>query len=170
MKITYYLAATTFLAAACQSPKESMKNSAAATTGNQLDFSAGPPTIVYKTKQDYTDKVAVILTLDKTGIASYPHPQDIAKRGNKVKPLMLADGYLLDNQGINQNVAFTSYTFEQYAALPQAPSLEELKTRIIDKEPLQYMCHCGNRNQFTSLETTLNSFIAQKLAPCKTLN
>ncbi|PSR52553.1 hypothetical protein AHMF7605_02935 [Adhaeribacter arboris] len=170
MRVVSCLAVVGLLAGGCQSPKESMKNTTAKTVNQDLDFSAGPPTIVYKTKQDYTNKVAVILTPDKTEIASYPHPQDIAKRGNKVQPLLLADGYLLDNQGINQNVAFTSYTFEQYAALPQTPSMEELKSRIIDKEPLQFMCHCGNRNQFTSLEATMNDLIAQKLAPCKPLH
>ena len=135
----------------------------------QLDFSAGPPTIIYKTKHDYTDNVAILLTADKTGIASYPHPRDIAKKSNRVKPTILTKGYLLDNQGINERVAFTSYTFAQYAALPKAPSLDELKASIIDQDPLIFLWNCGNRNQYTQLEETMNRWISQKLSPCQSI-
>ncbi|QNF31578.1 hypothetical protein HUW51_02125 [Adhaeribacter swui] len=169
MRLALLITLATLVASSCQSSKPSMTQNA--TQATPLDFSAGPPTLVYKTRQDYTNQVAIILTPDKTGIAAYPHPQDIAKKGNRVKPTLLTDGYLLDNQGINQYVAFTSYTFEQYAALPQAPSLEELKNSIIDANPLAYICNCGNRNQFgSSLESALNNLIAEKLTPCKDLN
>ncbi|GEO06996.1 hypothetical protein AAE02nite_46600 [Adhaeribacter aerolatus] len=131
-----------------------------------LDFSAGPPTIVYKTKRDYTNKVAVIFNADKTAIVAYPHPQDIAKKGERVKPTMLAQGYLLDNQGLNENAAFTQYTFEEYAALAKAPTLAELKASIIDKDPFMELCHCGNRNQFRAIEAELNQLIIRKLIPC----
>ncbi len=167
MRLSNKVILTALLLAGCQSAQQSMTPTTTRTV--PLDFSAGRPTIVYKTKQDYTNKVAIMLTADKTQIASYPHPQDIAKRKEEVKPTRLAEGYLLDNQGINQYVAFTNYTFEEYAALPQTPSLVELKARIIDADPLQYLCHCGNRNQFKSLEVSLNELIAQNLTPCKIL-
>ena len=167
MRIVLLITLATLVASGCQSSQKSMTQSL--TQAAPLDFSAGPPTIVYKTKQDYTNQVAVLLSEDKSQVVAYPHPQDIAKKGAKVKPTLLADGYLLDNQGINQHVAFTSYTFDQYAALPQAPSLAELKSKIMDADPLEYMCNCGNRNQFASLEATMNNLIAQKLTPCKPL-
>ncbi|RDC62141.1 hypothetical protein [Adhaeribacter pallidiroseus] len=167
MRIVLLMTLATWVAGGCQINQKSMTPNS--TLAAPLDFSAGPPTIIYKTKQDYTNQVAVILTPDKTSIAAYPHPQDIANKGNQVKPTLLANGYLLDNQGINPNVAFTSYTFAQYAALPQAPSLEELKNSIINADPLAYICNCGNRNQYGDIAASMNNLIAQKLAPCKTL-
>lgn len=158
------------LAGGCKNAQTTtMDTNSSGSAPAQLDFNAGPPTIVYKTKNDYTDKVAIILQKDKTSIASYPHPRDIAKRGNEVKPTVLANGYLLDNQGINAQVAFTRYTFAQYAALPKAPTLAELQVSIIDKDPLEQICHCGNRNQFKQVEDNLNQLIAQNLIPCKAL-
>jgi hypothetical protein len=156
----------------CRQTKEAMKtnNPEQSQEQTRLDFTAGPPTIVYKTKHDYADKVAVTLNEDKTSITAYPHPVDIAKRGSQVKPTQLASGYLLDNQGINERVAFTSYTFEEYAALKEVPTLAELQAHIIDKDPLLEMCHCGNRNQYSAIETDMNKIITQKLAPCKTLS
>ncbi|KAA5543397.1 hypothetical protein [Adhaeribacter rhizoryzae] len=153
-----------FMAGSCRNTKPPMTQNQEST---QLDFTAGPPTIVYKTKRDYSDKVAVIFNAEKTAIVAYPHPQDIAKKGNRVKPTVLAQGYLLDNQGLNENAAFTQYTFEEYAALAKAPTLAELKASIIDKEPFTELCHCGNRNQFTSLEQDLNQLITRRLVPCQ---
>jgi hypothetical protein len=154
------------LAGSCRNSKVSMTP-----TQEQipLDFSAGPPTVVYKTKHDYTDKVAVTLNADETEIVAYPHPRDISKRGNAIKPTVLAQGYLLDNQGLNERAAFTRYTFAEYAALTKVPSLTELKASIIDKEPFVEICHCGNRNQFKTIEADLNRLIAQKLVPCQTI-
>ncbi len=167
MRIVLLITLATLVASGCQSSRNSMTSNS--TPAVPLDFSAGPPTIVYKTKQNYTNQVAVTLSEDKSRVIAYPHPQDIVKKSGQVKPTLLANGYLLDNQGINQRVALTSYTFEQYAALPKAPSLEQLKNSIIDADPLEYMCNCGNRNQFTSLELAMNQLLAQNLAPCKIL-
>jgi hypothetical protein len=168
MRIVLLITLATLVASGCQSSQKSM--TLHSTPAAPLDFSAGPPTIVYKTKHDYTNQVAVILSEDKSRVVAYPHPQDIAKKGDNIKPTLLVNGYLLDNQGINQHVGFTSYTYEQYAALPQAPSLADLKSKLMDADPLEYICHCGNRNQFTSLESAMNNLIAQKLTPCKTLH
>ena len=132
-----------------------------------LDFSAGPPTVVYKTKHDYKNNVAVTLNVEKTAIVAYPHPRDISKKGNAIKPTALIQGYLLDNQGLNERSVFTRYTFEEYGALTQAPTLAELKASIIDANPFVEICHCGNRNQFTAIQTDLNRLIARKQLPCQ---
>ena len=153
-----------FMAGSCRNIKPNMMQNQ---EGISLDFTAGPPTIVYKTEYDYSDKVAVILNAEKTEIVAYPHPRDITKRGNEVKPIALVQGYLLDSQGINENSAFTSYTFEQYVALAKVPTLAELKASIIDIEPFTELCHCGKRNQFTAIEKDLNQLIICKLMPCR---
>ena len=42
---------------------------------------------------------------------------------------------MLDRRGIGPNTAFTSYTYEEYAALPEAPKPDSLMARIIDSTP-----------------------------------
>lgn len=151
----------------CKNSKEMMSSQEKGT--EKPAISAGPPAIVYKTKQDYTDKVAVILSQDGQQIVAYPHPQDIARRGAKVQPTILAEGYLLDNQGINQWVAFTRYTFAEYAALAEAPGMEELMASILDRDPLLEICYCGNRTKYPELAKSMNELIAKKLNSCEPL-
>ena len=151
----------------CKSNKEGM--AANKQEASRPDFSAGPPTMVYKTKQDYTDKVAVMLSEDKKAIVAYPHPRDIAAKIDRVRPTVLENGYLLDAQGINRQVAFTRYTFEEYAALPEAPSIEELQASIIEKDPLVEMWHCGNRHQYKAIVSEINKLIAGGFVGCKKL-
>lgn len=130
-------------------------------------FTPGPPAIVYKTRADYTDKVAVTLNEDKTAVVAYPHPADIGRPSGLPYPTRLAQGYLLDNQGINARAAFTSYTMQEYAALQEAPAPAELMARVIDKDPLLHMCNCGNRKQYDNQEAAMNKFIARGLEVCK---
>ena len=157
----------TFLVLGCQNNKVMVEQEKAdAATPN---FSPGPPAIVYKTRADYSDKVAVTLSEDKTELVSFPHPRDIARPVGLPYPTRLADGYLLDNQGISAQAAFTSYTMEEYAALPEAPTEKEIMARIIDQDPLLHMCNCGNRNSYKNVSEAVNKFIAQALAPCRDL-
>ena len=84
----------------------------------------------------------------------------IRDRGDKYPyPTPLADGYLLDNRGIGRNVAFLSYTYEEYAALPSTPSRSELLEKVIDKHPLTEIHTCGNRYQYKDLVKELNERI-----------
>ena len=117
-----------------------------AITGNTRQ--AGPPVIIYKTTRDYSRNVPVTLL-------PYPTP--------------LADGFLLDNRGIGQHVAFLSYTYEEYAALPKTPTAAELFEKIIDKHPLVEIHFCGNRYQYKNLVEELNAQIrAGKFKQTKT--
>ena len=94
-----------------------------------------PGAIVYRTTGDYAALVPV--TLDNRGeIASYPAVSDIKPSRC---PLALAEGYLLDRRGIGTGVAFTSYTYEQYAALDATPSREQLRESIVARSPLTAM-------------------------------
>lgn len=117
----------------------------------------GPPAMVYKTRKDYNDRVAVILSPDKSEVISYPAPSDIDP--SKVMPAQLEKGYLLDNRGIDPNVAFLKMTYEEYAKLPKAPSRQELYNMILDKDPLKEMCNCGNRRSIDNPEAQINYLI-----------
>ncbi len=136
-----------------------------------LNFKPGPPTIIYKTKKDYNQLVPVILSEDKSTIVSYPHPSDVLINGKFPYPTPLENGYLLDNRGINKNVAFLNMTYEAYSALETAPSLDTLFSRIIDNNPLLEMYYCGNRYTFkNNLLEDLNTLIQNdELSRCKCL-
>ncbi len=75
-------------------------------TVKKLDFSNGPPTIVYRTREDYRLNVAVTLNDDKTEVVGYPGQNDVYYKDLIAYPYPLKNGYLLDNRGINKNTAF----------------------------------------------------------------
>ena len=132
---------------------------------------AEKPILVYKTKANYNNLVPVILSEDKLEIVSYPHPDDI-KTGNKYSvPIILHNGYLLDQRGIGKNVAFLNMTYEEYAKLKVIPTIKELYNLIVDKDPLIELCNCGNKNAFSDPVSQLNELIdSNKLrAKCKTI-
>lgn len=81
----------------------------------------------FKMSGDYADKVAVTLNADGT-FAYYPAPSDITEAS---KPVSLGNGWWLNRQGISPKSQFTKYTFEEYAALKETPSQEELMQAII---------------------------------------
>lgn len=141
----------------CDTPKKVAGQSTAAIP--TLSFAAGPSAIVYKTKKDYTNLVPVILSEDKTKIISYPAPDDVRDGANYRTPIVLKEGYLLDKKGIGKNVAFLKLTYEQYAALAKAPSKAELMSMIVDKDPLEELCNCGNKAAFTNEADQLNALI-----------
>lgn len=120
---------------------------------------AMPAVVIYKTKKDYSQNVPVGLSEDKMKIVSYPAISDVKIGGKYPYPTQLEDGYLLDNRGISQNVAFLSYTYEEYAALLATPSVSTLMEKIIDKDPLIEIHNCGNRSQYNNLIKELNELI-----------
>lgn len=124
-----------------------------------IDFSAGPPTFIYKTVGDFQNLVPVILSDDKSTIVSYPHPRDIYYKGELAIPVKLAEGFLLDNRGINANVAFISLTYEEYSKLESAPAPDSLFSMIVEIDPLVSLYNCGNRHQYDDEINQLNSII-----------
>ena len=102
-----------------------------------------PPCIIYKTKHNYDKQVAVTLSADKSKIVSYPHPRDVFKNGTLCEPVRLAKKFRLDRRGINPNVAFLSITYEEYSQLKSAPTIQELESMIIDRDPLLKMYRCN---------------------------
>lgn len=123
--------------------------------------------IIYKTTKDYSDLVPVIMDAGRTKIVSYPAPSDLFFRSELAKPTGLKKGYLLDNRGINENVAFLKYTYETYSKLTEAPSLKEMMLNITDKYPLKEMIYCGKRNQYKDEIKELNALIDKGFPGCK---
>jgi len=145
-------------------PQETMKDKP-----SEMSFS-GPPTIVYKTSVDCFDKVPVTLTADKKSISSYPDTKDVFYKGTLAYPVRLNDGYLLDNRGINEHVAFLDYSYEQYAGLAATPTVDELMSHLLSSDPLIEMYHCGSRFQYKNIEDDLNRIIGDRqLGTCKRL-
>ena len=103
-----------------------------------------PPVIIYKTKKDYFYNVPVGLSVDKKSVISYPDKVDIYHGGILATPTLLANGYLLDNRGIDKNSAFTKYSYEKYSKLSSTPTAETMFSQIIDFEPFleMYSCNC----------------------------
>ena len=133
-----------------------------------VNFSVGPPTIIYSTKGDYNNLVPVILSDDKSKITSFPHPSDIYYKGKLAYRTQLDEGYLLDNRGISKNVAFLSFTYDEYSKLDKVPSIDSLFALIVFKDPLVDMYNCGNRHQYKDEVGDLNSLIINgHLEQCK---
>ena len=125
------------------------------------------PTIIYKTKADYYYNVPIILTKDKKMIVSYPSVTDIYYKGKLALPTKLKNEYLLDNRGINKDVAFTSYTYESYSKLSTAPNSMEFLKSVIDTDPLLELYHCGSRVSYKNEIIELNKLIENKFMNCK---
>jgi hypothetical protein len=162
------------LFASCKSIKnKDVEQNTDMTEKNEIlpEYKAGPQTVVYKTKNDYYYNVPVNLNDDKTEIVFYPTPSDVFYNGKLSYPYKLADDYLLDNRGINENVAFLEYTYEEYIKLRQVPDIDSLFTKIIDDNPLTEIYNCGNRYVFKDEINDLNKLIENDgLSKCKCLN
>lgn len=122
----------------------------------------GPRIIIYKTKADYSNNVPVILSKDKKTIVSFPDIGDLIVDGNYTKPVALEQGYWLDKRGINENVAFLSYTYEQYSNFDKTPRVEELYSKIIAKRPLKRMYKGGTLPRDIDITEKLNAKILNK--------
>ena len=146
------------LATSCNNNIEKQDKDSQAVTGAAI---SGPDAIIYQTKAYYNDRVPVILNKEKTKIISYPAPQDLKYKGKVATPTELANGFLLDNSGITEDVAFLKFTYEEYMALEKTPSSEELMGFIIDYDPLVTMYNCGKRQLYQDEVKELNLYIAE---------
>jgi hypothetical protein len=128
----------------------------------QPKYIPGPQILVYKTKKDYSNLVPVLLSEDKTEIISYPHPNDLTVGNGFPFPTVLNREYLLDNRGINKNVAFLKLTYQEYSGLKSVPTLKELFDYILDNDPLVELCDCGNKAAFPDPAEQLNMLISKR--------
>jgi hypothetical protein len=124
------------------------------------------PITVYKTVADFYYNVPVGLNEARDQIVSYPTPSDLYIEGELALPVRLRKGYLLDRRGLHANSAFTSYTYEEYARMESAPSLQELFDHIVEKDPFEAMYNCGKRSQYKELVKELNRKIGKGMQGC----
>jgi hypothetical protein len=122
----------------------------------------GPHVLVYKTRGDYSHRVPVILSEDKTKIVSYPHPADLKSGDGYHLPVSLKKGYWLDKKGISKNVAFLSTTYEEYASLTKSPDPGDLEKLILDRDPLVELYDCGNFTDYKDPVTEVNELIIKR--------
>jgi hypothetical protein len=122
-------------------------------------YDQGPPTLVYKTRADYADYVPVRMNDTRTEVVFCPDPRDLRKPDGYNEPIALAQGYFVDNRGIDTNIAFLKLTYQDYANLTRRPTQRELAELILDKDPLLELCDCGSRTVFQNVEAALNAAI-----------
>lgn len=86
-----------------------------------------PNATAFKMNGNYSHNVAVTLNQDGK-LLYFPAPSDITADS---EPIDLGNGWWLNCQGFGPNSVFLKYTFAEYAALPEAPSPQQLKLDII---------------------------------------
>jgi hypothetical protein len=154
----YSIVLVVLLALACKSKPHSKES---AETLYRPNFSPGPHVLVYKTSGDYRNNVPVMMSENDSDIVAYPHPGDIKATESTVYPTILKNGYLIDNRGISNHVAFLKLSYSDYAKLDSVPALSTLKSWIIAKNAITEMCDCGDRSGYTDIEKQINDIIDQ---------
>ena len=130
---------------------------------------ATPPLIIYKTKADYNNKVPVTLSEDKKEIVSYPGSKDVFYKGKLATPTELADDFLLDNRGIDVNVAFLDISYESFSRMMRPLSKEQMFEMILDNDPIVEMYRC-KRKDYKEIPNDLNAMIKKgDLSKCERL-
>ena len=164
-KFLYLSILTALVLVSCQS-KKNMKQ--IVLTSNELALLIpSAPAVIYKTIRDFSDYVPVIMDNERTRIVSYPDPTDLTVNGKPVKPSELINGYLLDNRGINKNVVFLKYTYNEYIKMTSPPTMKEMMANILEKYPLSEMYSCGLRNEYSDLVKDMNAIITNGFINCK---
>ncbi|MCB2220161.1 MAG: hypothetical protein KQI35_07170 [Bacteroidetes bacterium] len=148
-----------FMMINCSGTKKSNQSEGSQMMGSNSIGQPGPPLIIYRTNGDYFFNVPVILNEDHTAVVSYPDPRDLVIGGNYTYPTHLSNDFLLDNRGINENVAFLKLTYDEYSKLSSAPNSAELMEMVVEAEPLTEMYQCGNRSNVDDPQSYLNAKI-----------
>ncbi|MEK6478325.1 hypothetical protein WJR50_12345 [Catalinimonas sp. 4WD22] len=117
------------------------------------------PLIVYKTQEDYSDYVPVKLSKDGSRILSFPAPQDLKSGEQLLRPILLKQGYWLDQQGVSPTTAFLQMTYEEYAALESPLAPQQLMDQILVKSPFVEMYYCGRVTDFKDVRKEINEAI-----------
>lgn len=137
---------------------------------NSQLYAATQKIVIYKTIKDYSNYVPVTMNASKTEIISYPAPSDLLLDGKTTTPTKLKNGYLLDNRGINENVVFLKYTYEDYSKLKEAPSLSEMKKNILEKYPLSGLIYFEKSMIREITVKSLNKLIDTDFEGCKKID
>jgi hypothetical protein len=144
------------------------EGNAAASIGAAWE-SVGPRAIVYQTQgaTNYDHLVAVTLSEDGSGVASFPTLEEAAALANAL-PTALDGGFKADNRGIlDAQTAFLKLTYAEYAALKTEPTAAMVNEWILDKKPFAQICDCGAKSRFEPKD--LNILVKTKLKRCRKL-
>ena len=117
--------------------------------------------MIYRTKNDYFDKVPVTLSENLDRVIAYPSQKDIIAGESFSYPTRLFNGFLLDNRGIGQHSAFLGLSYEKYAEMQADISAEFLFLKVIDPDPFLELYHCGSQFDHRDLVKELNELIDQ---------
>ena len=111
---------------------------------------------IYKTKNNYDQKVPVKLSEDKKYIVSYPDPSDLFLENKALYPIKLKNNYLLSQVGVGKNYAFLDYSYEEYRQLNNITS-EKLFDHIIDFDPFTEVYECNNIGRIEEINEKISS-------------
>lgn len=126
-----------------------------------------PKAIVYRTDGNFYDNVPIMLNENGTEVVSFPAPTDLSQQS---MPLHLSDGWMLDRRGVGPNTVFTSYTYKEYMALPQAPSPTELLAHVIPGSGITSLVELPlTMTQASSDPKLCDEYIASGFRDCKIL-
>jgi len=157
-----------FVVSSCKSAKTIPVNQL---TGSELvNHNSSDRAIIYKTKGDFSNNIPVIMNDERTKIIRFPARDALNYDGKITRPVKLIKGYLLDNNSINANVAFLSFTYEQYFNFREMPSEELMMKYILEKYPLVEMYDCGIRSEYRDLIHEINVLIDRDLKNCKKID
>jgi len=98
--------------------------------------SATGPMVVYKTRGDYRDLVAVQLSEDGGSVLAFPGPGDVLAQ----RPIELEDNYLLKRMVGN---AYLALSIEAYAAESRVYTEDELLELLLDTKPYLEIYDCS---------------------------
>lgn len=88
-----------------------------------------PKAVVYRTSGECPELVPVTMTASGKELLSYPAPGDLS---SACEPIALTGGWWLDRRGISAASRFTTYTYAEYRAMPEAPAPAEILSHIDD--------------------------------------
>lgn len=104
---------------------------------------------IYKTNSDYSDKVSVEMSNDKSKIVAAPGPHDVDTTSNW--PQELTNGYLLNGIFGGSNTAFLSVDKKDYYDWTLYPGSDSLFNLVLDDDPfIEFYYYRDEHNEFSN--------------------
>ncbi|MCM1356011.1 MAG: hypothetical protein NC212_06370 [Staphylococcus sp.] len=95
---------------------------------NDVKFNVTPSIQIYKLNGDYAHLVTVMLDENRQHVVALP---GIKGSLNK-RPVELSNGFYLNGWGIvGYMTGFTNWTYDEYLALPDIPTVDEIERNIV---------------------------------------
>lgn len=124
-----------------------------------------PAARIYRVSPQWADHVAA--TVSNGTLVSYPAPSDISPA---TAPVALADGWMLDRQGLNPSSVFLRWTRSEYSTLSHTPSPSEIMAAIEPGSRLEALYELPMTAAEAAADTSaVNRLIAEGLPGCRSL-